>query len=127
MKKMKFYSINFNSQTSKIEAEVENINVNDTDIYEQICKILNCKSLEFIDYNYEIVMIVDEYGKYKKKNPVFNVNTEDGSAIELAGKILFARNIYNEFSTDIGSITYEDIFSLRIKLGIHLLGVVKGI
>ena len=123
---MKFYTVSFNSQTLSLEAEVESVDINNSEIYEQLCKVLDCESIEFVDFNDEIVMIVDESGKFKKMNPVFKVKTDDGAYVELAGKILFARNIYNEFSTDIGSIKYEDIFKLRTQLQIQLIGVTKG-
>mgnify|MGYP003429928856 FL=1 len=71
-------------------------------------------------------MVINEDGKFKKNNPVFRVVTDDGIALDLAGKILFARNIENEFSTDIDSIKAEDIFYLRNNLNIQLLGVVRG-
>ena len=71
-------------------------------------------------------MVINEDGKFKKNNPVFRVVTDDGIALALAGKILFARNIENEFSTDIDSIKAEDIFYLRNNLNIQLLGVVRG-
>ena len=51
---------------------------------------------------------------------------DDKVKIWIAGKIIFSRNIENEFSTDIGSIKYEDIFNLRTQLQIQLIGVTKG-
>ena len=126
MEKMKFYVIAFNTQTLKVEAEVVEYKANRDDIYDKLCMLLNCDSLEFVDYNEDIVIIVDENGKFKPNNPVFNVITQDGYPVELAGKIIFARNIENEYSTDIGSIKYEDIFNLRTQLQIQLIGVTKG-
>ena len=126
MEKMKFYVIIFNTQTLKVEAEVVEYKTNRDDIYDKLCMLLNCDSLEFVDYSEDIVIIVDENGKFKPNNPVFNVITQDGYSVELAGKIIFARNIENEHSTDIGSIKYEDIFNLRTQLQIQLIGVTKG-
>ena len=126
MEKMKFYVIAFNTQTLKVEAEVVEYKTNRDDIYDKLCMLLNCDSLEFVDYSEDIVVIVDENGKFKPNNPVFNVITQDGYSVELAGKIIFARNIENEYSTDIGSIKYEDIFNLRTQLQIQLIGVTKG-
>lgn len=126
MEKIKFYAIAFNTQTLKIEAEVVECRANKDNIYDKLCILLNCDSLEFVDYNEDIVIIVDENGKLKSNNPVFNMITQDGFSLELAGKVAFARNIENEFSTDIGSIKYEDIFNLRTKLQIQLIGVTKG-
>ena len=126
MEKMKFYVIIFNTQTLKVEAEVVEYKANRDKIYDKLCMLLNCDSLEFVDYSEDIVIIVDENGKFKPNNPVFNVITQDGYSVELAGKIIFARNIENEHSTDIGSIKYEDIFNLRTQLQIQLIGVTKG-
>lgn len=120
---MQFYMIGFDTTSFKLEADI--LTVNDNDIYDEIVKVLNCEILEFIDYNDEIVMIIDENGKFKKYNPVFNIETSDGICLEVAGRILFARNIENEFSTDIGSIFMEDISYLRANLDIKLLGIVK--
>lgn len=126
MKKMKFYIIIFNTQMFNIEVDVVECIASRDTIYEKLCILLNCDSLEFVDYNEEIVMIVDDNGKLKPHNPVFNVITQDGFSVELVGKIIFARNIENEFSTDIGSIKYEDIFKLRTQLQIQLIGMTKG-
>ena len=41
--------------------------------------------------------------------PVFILKTEDGISLEVAGKIIFARNIEHEFSTDIGSIKFDSV------------------
>lgn len=123
---MKFYVIDFNTKAFKMLAEVVEIVVKKDEIYNEISKVLESDSIEFIDYSNEIVMIIDEMGKFKRSNPVFQLKTSDGILLEIAGKILFARNIENEFSTDIGSITYEDIFNLRLNLDIELIGITKG-
>ena len=122
---MKFYLINFNVMTLSMQAEVIEANAKDNGVYEELSNILESASIEFIDYNDEIVMIIDENGKYKEYNPVFQLKTSDGITLELAGKVLFARNIENEFSTDIGSIKYDDIFYLRSNLEIKLIGMIK--
>ncbi|WP_342441507.1 hypothetical protein MHB65_20085 [Lysinibacillus sp. FSL K6-0075] len=52
--------------------------------------------------------------------------SEFSDRTQLAGRLLFVRNIENEFSVDIESIMYEDIFNLRTNLQIQLIGVTKG-
>ncbi|GGG23928.1 hypothetical protein GCM10007425_17970 [Lysinibacillus alkalisoli] len=123
---MKFYVISFDTKLFKMNAEVIKIEWAIHDIYYELSSILGSDSLEFVDFNDEVVMVIDEDGKFKKNNPIFRVITDDGITLDLAGKILFARNVENEFSTDIGSIMAEDIFYLRNNLNIQLLGVVKG-
>lgn len=110
----------------KMSAEVIKIDGRINDIYDELSSIIGSDTLEFIDFNDEIVLVVDEEGKFKKNNPVFRVITGDGISLDLAGKLLFARNIENESSTDIDSIKAKDIFYLRNNLDIQLLGVIKG-
>lgn len=123
---MKFYVISFDTKFFKMNAEVIKIECIINDIYDELSKIIGSNSLEFIDFNNDLVMVIDEDGKFKKNNPIFRVITDDGITLNLAGKILFARNVENEFSTDIGSIKAENIFYLRNNLDIQLLGVTKG-
>ncbi len=108
-----------------MNAEVIKIEWAINDIYEELSSIIGSDSLEFVDFNNEVVMVIDEDGKFKKNNPIFRVITDDGITLDLTGKILFARNVENEFSTDIGSIKAEDIFYLRNNLNIQLLGVTR--
>lgn len=123
---MKFYVVSFDMKLFKMDAEVIKIDGGINDIYDGLSNIIGSDSLEFVDFNDEIVLVVDEEGKFKKNNPVFRVITDDGISLDLAGKLLFARNVENEFSTDIDSIKAEDIFYLRNNLDIQLLGVIKG-
>lgn len=123
---MKFYVISFDTNLFKMNAEVIKIDSVINDIYDELSIIIESDSLEFVDFNNEIVMVIDEQGKFKKDNPVFRIVTDDGITLDLAGKILFARNFENEFSTDIGGIKAEDIFHLRNNLNIQLLGVTRG-
>ncbi|MCM3723975.1 hypothetical protein [Solibacillus isronensis] len=123
---MKFYVISFDTDAFKLKAEVTKIDSTLGDIYDELSSLIESDSLEFVDYNNEIVIIIDEQGKCKKGNPMFRIVTEDGITLDLAGKILFARNIENDFSTDIGSIKHEDIFNLRLNLDIKLIGMITG-
>lgn len=123
---MEFYVISFDTDVFKMKAEVTKIDSALIDIYDELSILIGSDSLEFVDFNNEIVMVIDELGKTKKYNPVFRVVTKDGITLDLAGKILFARNVENEYSTDIGGIKAEDIFYLRNNLDITLLGVSEG-
>ncbi|MEK4082226.1 hypothetical protein [Solibacillus sp. FSL K6-1126] len=123
---MEFYVITFDTDFFKMRAEVIKIDLTLDDIYDELSTLIESDSLEFVDFNNEIVIIIDEQGKSKKGNPVFRIVTEDGITLDLAGKLLFARNIENEFSTDISSIKREDIFNLRLNLDIKLIGMTTG-
>lgn len=93
---------------------------------EKLVKLLNADGLEVIDYNEDIAILVDDRGFEKQNNPVFEVITEDGITLQLAGRILFVRNIYNEESTDFGSITEEYVTYLKNHLKITLKGILKN-
>ncbi|MER2006889.1 MAG: hypothetical protein ABS939_05495 [Psychrobacillus sp.] len=123
---MKIYEVSFNSNTFKLEANVVNIDYNTLDEqYEKLLYILNSEGLDVLDYNDEIAILVDDRGFEKFGNPIFEVKSEDNLVFVLAGKILFVRNIYNEESTDFGSIKSKDIFYLREYLDIKLKGILK--
>ena len=123
---MNVYAINFNTKTFKIEADVHKIEYSNLDEqYEKLVKLLNAEGLDVVDYNDDIAILVDDKGFEKQYNPIFEVITEDNIAIQLSGKILFVRNIYNEESTDFGGVTDEDIFYLKNNLQISLKGLLE--
>jgi len=123
---MNVYAINFNSEIFKIEADVHQIEYSNLDEqYEKLVKLLNADGLDVVDYNDDIAMLVDDRGFEKQYNPIFEVLTEDNIACQLSGKILFVRNIYNEESTDFGSVTPEDVIYLKNNLQITLKGLLE--
>jgi len=124
---MNVYTINFNVVTFKIEADVHRVEYSNLDEqYEKLVDLLNAEGLDVIDYNEDIAIIVDDRGFEKKNNPVFEVITEDNISCQLAGKLLFVRNIYNPESTDFGSVTDLDIIHLRNSLQITLKGLLES-
>lgn len=124
---MNVYGINFNTETFKIEADIHEIEYSDLDEqYEKLVQLLNAEGLDVLDYNNDIAILVDDRGFEKQNNPVFELITEDNITCKLAGKLLFVRNIYNEESTDFGSVTPEDIFYLKNNLQITLKGVLEN-
>lgn len=124
---MKIYAINFNTEILKIEVDIIEIEYDDfDDQYIQLVQLLNGDGLEVIDYNKNIAILVDDRGFEKQHNPVFEVRTEDNITLQLAGRLLFVRNVYNEESTDFGSITTEDVQHLRNHLQISIKGLLKN-
>ncbi|MER1987520.1 MAG: hypothetical protein ABS948_16700 [Solibacillus sp.] len=122
------YLLYFDIEKSKIQADVVRLNDETSDTLEQtLGDALQSESYEFNDYSDEITIIVDNRGFEKANNPVFNIVSTYGDVMQLAGRLLFVRNVENEFSTDIGSIKYEDIFNLRLNLEIKLIGMTKGL
>ena len=124
---LQVYLLYFDSEIMKIQAEVLQIHNETSDILdEEINRTLQADGYDFYDYSDEISILVDDQGLFKPNNPVFEIVSEFGDRAKLAGRLLFVRNIDNEFSVDIGSIKYEDIFNLRTQLQIQLIGVTKG-
>lgn len=120
------YLLYFDTDIMKIQAEVIKLhNENSNILDKELKKYLNAEGYDFIDYSEDIAIIVDDHGFQKELNPVFEMVSDFGDISQLAGKLLFVRNIENEFSVDIGGIKYEDIFNLRINLDIKLIGMTK--
>lgn len=123
---MKLYVVNFNTEQFKVEADVVTISYHSfDDQYQKILEVLDAEGIDVLDYDEDIAILVDDIGFTKPNNPIYRIVTGDGISCELAGKLVFVRNIYNENSTDFGSITYEDIFNLRRLLAIKIIGVVR--
>lgn len=121
------YVINFNSETFKIEADIHQLEYSNLDEqYEKLIKLLNTDGLDVVDYNDDIAMLVDDRGFEIQYNPVFEVITEDNIVCLLSGKILFVRNIYNEESTDFGSVTIEDVINLKNNIQITFKGLIEN-
>ena len=124
---MLFYKLGFNINEMQFEGSLIELQSSRESIYEDLAKNLGCETLDFQDYSEEIVMIVDESGYFKSLRPIFQIETKFGDTVELAGSIIFAKNIETEFSTDIGEISSEEILSLRDNLNIKLIGITRGI
>jgi len=124
---MFFYKIGFNVNKVQFEGSIIELLSSRDSIYEDLAKNLECETLDFQDYSEEIVMIVDENGYFKTLFPIFQIETQFGDIVELAGSIIFAKNIETEDSTDIGEISEKEIFNLRDTLNIKLIGITRGI
>ncbi|MFJ7735625.1 hypothetical protein ACIQ2D_04705 [Lysinibacillus sp. NPDC097287] len=123
---LQIYLLYFNTEIMKIQAEILQLHNETEDILDQeLKKILNAEGYDFFDYSDEIAILVDDRGFEKALNPVFEIVSMFGDRSYLAGRLGFVRNIESEFSTEIGSITREDVFNLRINLDIKLIGMTK--
>lgn len=112
----------------KMNAEVLNLIADTNDALDnEIHLILDATGYDIYDYSEDITILVDDQGFFKEGLPVFEIESTYGDVNKLAGKLLFVRNVENEFSTDIGSITYEDIFKLRNEMNIRFVGFTKGV
>lgn len=125
---MQIYTVYFDTNTMKMNAEVIKLVANDADkLNFEINKTLNSTGFDFFDYSDDIAILVDDQGFFKEGLPVFEIESEYGDYNKLAGKLVFVRNVENEFSTDIGSITYEDVYKLKTQLNIKFVGFTRGV
>lgn len=120
------YLLYFDTQIMKIQADVTQLqNQTEEILNNEINQVLQANGYDFYDYNDEIAILVDDHGFEKELNPVFEITSEYGDVNRLAGRLLFVRNVENQYSVDIGSIKKEDIFNLRLNLVIRLIGMTK--
>ncbi len=111
----------------KFEGTLLKLNSSRESVYQDLAKNLECETLDFQDYSEDLVMIVNRNGYFSKNYPVFQIETYYEDTVELAGSIIFAKNIETEYSTDIGSLTEKEIITLRDILKIKLIGITRGI
>lgn len=123
---LQVYLLYFDKEVLKIKAEVLQLHNETAELLDQeLHQVLQAEGYDFYDYSGEIAILVDDRGFEKALNPVFELVSVFGDRSRLAGRLVFVRNVENEYSTDIGSIKYEDIFNLRISLDINLIGMTK--
>lgn len=124
---LQVYLLYFDTEKTKVQADVLSLQNETFEILDiALQQALQSESYDIYDYSDEIAILVDDRGFEKMQNPVFELVSAFGDKVQLAGRLLFVRNIENEFSTDIGSIKHEDIFNLRLNLDIKLIGMTKG-
>lgn len=124
---MQIYAVYFDTEIMKMNAEVLKLTADTSDALDkEIYHALNATGYDFFDYSDEIAILVDDQGFFKQGLPVFEIESTYGDVNKLVGKLLFVRNIETEYSVDIGSIIYEDIFKLRNELKIQFVGFTKG-
>ena len=125
---MQIYTVYFDTNTMKMNAEVIQLAADGSDeLDSEINKILNSSGYDYFDYSDDIVILVDDQGFFKEGLPVFEIESLYGDFNKLAGKLVFVRNVESEYSTDIGSIKYEDILILKKQLNIKFVGFTKGV
>ncbi|MFJ7649229.1 hypothetical protein ACIQ1H_16940 [Lysinibacillus sp. NPDC097279] len=123
---LQVYLLYFDTEVLKIQAEVLKLNNETAEVLDQeLHQVLQAEGYDFYDYSDEIAILVDDRGFEKAMNPVFELVSAFGDRSRLAGRLVFVRNVENEYSTDVGSIKYEDIFNLRLNLDINLIGMTK--
>lgn len=125
---MRVYTIDFDINIMKLNAEVIELETESSEVLDaEINRVLRASGYDYFDYSDEITILVDDNGLFKKGLPVFEIESMYGDIGRLAGRLLFVRNVENEFSTDIGSITDIDIVQLRNELKIQFIGFTKGV
>ena len=123
---IQLYLLYFDIEDMKVKADVVKLsNSPNEKLEEGINGLLNSTGYDFYDYSDDIAILVDDQGFFKPGNPVFEIVNNYGERSRLAGRLLFVRNIENEFSVDIGSIKFVDIFKLRTELEIKLVGMTR--
>ena len=124
---LQVYLLYFDTEKTKIQADVLSLPNETSEILDvSLQQTLKSEGYDIYDYSKEIAILIDDRGFEKLHNPVFELVSAFGDKAQLAGPLLFVRNVENEFSTDIGSIKHEDIFNLRLNLDIKLIGMTKG-
>ena len=124
---LQIYLLYFDIEQTKIVAEVLSLqNADEEQLEWELNKLLQSESYDFFDYSDDIAILVDDRGFEKVNNPVFEIVSEFGDTSHLAGRLVFVRNVENEFSIDFGSIEAKDVLHLRENLYIKLVGLTKG-
>lgn len=92
----------------------------------KIHEILECEGIEIVDYSEEIAIVVSDRGMFTDAQPVFEIISPDNTMLCLAGKLLFAKNIYTAESVDLGGLSSLEVHHLIQNLEIKVRGSIKN-
>lgn len=101
----------------EVEENRETHNLND------FYNIIGCNTVDITDYSDDIAIIVDDEGLFKENTFITEIIAPDGYHLQLAGKLIFAKNVYTEDSTKIGGLSSGECFNLITNLKMRLMGV----
>lgn len=86
----------------------------------EICLALNAHSYAVVYYSDDIVILIDEFAAYRHQLPVWSIRLMNGTNMEIAGKLLFARTLPTEKGMKLQHIRAEDIFHIRCFADVRL-------
>lgn len=98
-------------------------NTGDTDALRgEICRELHANRYAVIHYCDEVVILLDEVAAYKAHQPIWTICLENGTQMELSGKLLFARTWPTERGIKLIPIRAADIFHIRCFANLGVTG-----
>lgn len=121
---MKVYTVGFDFEKMAIKTEVVEFEKENNNL-KNYYNIIGCDTIDIVNLNEDIAIVVDDDGLLKSGTPVFEIKTEDGAELQLAGKLLFAKNNYTNDGTKLTGLTSGEIFNLMINLEIRVIGVTR--
>lgn len=108
------YEIDCLYQQQPIHKKIDMLNNGDTEsLRGEICLALKANSYAVVYYREDIVILIDELAAYRPHLPVWSVTLTNGTNIELAGKLLFARTLPTPKGMKLQHIRAEDLFHIR--------------
>ncbi|WP_053071868.1 DUF3846 domain-containing protein [Ornithinibacillus contaminans] len=116
--------LDFNYYMFQHEFSIVKIEENrDTLELDDYYKIIGCERIDITDYNDDIAIIVDDEGLFKENTFYTEFVAPDGCNFQLAGKLIFARNVYTENGTSLTGLTAGECFKLIDSIKPRLMGV----
>lgn len=122
---MKVFTIGFNLEKGIIEDEVIEFEKDDNSNLGDYYSIIGCRSIDIVNLNKDIAVIVDDEGLLKSSNPVLQINTDDSNELQLSGKLIFAKNHYTDDGISLTGLSSGECLELMISLKIKVIGVTK--
>ena len=126
MEMMKVFTIDFDIEKMAIKNGVVEFKKNaDDSNLKDYYNIIGCSSIDIVELNEDIAVVVDDEGLLKSGSPVFEITTNDGHELHLAGKLIFAKNHYTDDGVELMGLDSGEILSLMVDLKLSVIGVTQ--
>lgn len=120
---IQMYAVTCNEQQQLQCQKIAIKNTGDTDaLRAEICRELYANYYTVVHYCEEVVIFLDELAAYKAHQPIWTIRLENGTQMELSGKLLFARTWPTERGIKLTHIRTADIFHIRCFANLCVTG-----
>lgn len=124
MSEMKVLLIKFDLNTMRFITEIESFKKDsERNALHDYYRLIDCNSIDIVNYNDDIAIIVDDEGLLKSNNPIVEITINDSYKHHLAGTLIFAKNHYGDDRISLIGLSDGEIFNLMTTLKLKAIGV----
>jgi hypothetical protein len=125
MEKKQLLKIGFDVENQMFFTSIVHIDRDPHKEFMSYQKHIGCRMIDIVRLSEDVCIIINDEGLLESNNPVFRIQAEDGTELNLAGTMLFAGNRFTEEGYEVDSLSYEHLATILNNLNIAVIGITK--